>query len=90
MKSWQNIDRWTMLNTTRFDIEDAAMVRAVHLIMKYHSIFKRVICVRLVKRFLMSTTTQKSIQFSLMSGHYDPPLDILVIFNVHYFPLTLS
>ena len=72
-----------MLDTSWLDVEDAAMVRTVQLIVEDHGVFEGVVSVGLIKGLLMGATTQKRKQFTFVSGYNDSPLLVFVIPDVY-------
>ena len=79
-----------MLNTTRFDVKNAAVMRTIKFIVEDDRILKRILSILVLERLLIGATGIKSIQFVFVPQYHDFPLLPPVVLNLNYLPLAFQ
>ena len=80
----------SVLNTPRFDVENAAVMRAVKFIVEDDGILKRILSILVLERLLVGAAGIKSIQLVFVPQDHDFPLLPSVVLNRNYLSLPLQ
>ena len=79
-----------MLNTTRFYVKNAAVMRTVKFVVEDDRILKRILSILILERLLVGAAGIKSMQLIFVPHDDDFPLLPPVILDLNYLPLAFQ